>query len=642
MTTRKIAKGSPLHSKLCGKLEDRIKFGLRVQTQFHNTWQQAEDSALAYLPESEMDALRRTDRERGNPRYTTIQIPYSYALLMTAHTYWTSVFFARTPVHQFAGRHGEAEQKVQAMEALISYQCEVGQMMAPYYIWLYDIGKYGVGVFGSYWCEELIQYGELHEVSDPLSGKTSKLQTSIQVPGYRGNKIYNVTPFDFIHDGHFPIGRFQEGEFCGVRKVMGWNEVVRRKNQGYYIEENCRFLKKESTPPKGGPTSALIRPETAGTFSDDKADHPSSVEVWEIYVDLIQNEWDLGPSKYPEKWVFTISSDYHVLLGAQPLGAAHGKFPFTVGESEVEGYGVYNRGIPEIVRPIQNTMDWLLNTHFFNVRAALNNQFIIDPSKIIIDEAEDGGPGFIYRLRPEAYGSDLRNFFHQVPVQDMTQTHVNDTNLMFSIGERVMGINDQMFGAMSGGRKTATEVRTSTGFGVNRQKTQCEYMSASAFGPHAQMLVQQTQQWYDVPQIVKVVGDLAMQAGPTFMNVSPEDIAGFYDYVPVDGTLPVDRLAMANMWLSIMNQLRAYPNLLMQFDIARIFTHIAGLTGVRNINQFRVQTMEQGMLQAQAQQGNVVPLRPPGSPGMSPQGGGAPAPAPPTPSNSGGVEGGSY
>jgi len=283
-------------------------------------------------------------------------------------------------------------------------------------------------------------------------------------------------------------------------------------------------------------------------------------------------------------------------------------------------------------------MDWLLNTHFFNVRAALNNQFLVDPSKVIIEDAEDGGPGFIYRLRPEAYGSDVRTFFHQIPVQDMTQAHVGDTNMMFGIGERVMGINDQMFGAMTtGGRKTATEVRTSTGFGVNRQKTQCEYMSAASFAPHAQMLVQQTQQWYDAPQVLKVVGDLAMQAGPNFMQVTPDQIAGFYDYVPVDGTLPVDRMAMANMWLSIMNQLRAYPNLLMQFDIARIFTHIAGLTGVRNINQFRVQTADAGMLQMAAQQGNVVPLRPPG---MSPQGGGAPAPTPPSPSNGGGESGG--
>lgn len=639
MTTRNIPRQSPLHQRLCSQLEQRIKFGMKVQSQFIDTWQKAEDAALAYLPEQEMDSLRRNDRERGNPRYTTIQIPYSYALLMTAHTYWTSVFFARSPIHQLAGRHGASEQKVQAMEALLAYQCEVGEMMAPYYIWLYDVGKYGVGILGTYWCEDTIQYSTLEEVVDPMSGKSQKLQASIQIPGYRGNKIYNVAPFDFIHDGHYPIGRFQEGEFCGVRKVMGWNEIVKRKAQGYYV--NCEHLKKTTQPPKAA-QSALIRPEAAGSFSDEKQDHPSSVEVWEIYVDLIQNEWELGDSEFPEKWVFTITSDYGVILGAQPLGTAHGKFPFTVAESEVEGYGVYNRGIPEIVRPVQNTMDWLLNTHFFNVRAALNNQFLIDPSKVIITDAEDGGPGFIYRLRPEAYGSDVRSFFHQIPVQDMTQGHVADTNLMFSIGERVMGINDQMFGAMTGGRKTATEVRTSTGFGVNRQKTQCEYMSATAFSPHSQMLIQHSQQFFDAPLELKIVGDLAMMAGPQFLMVSPQEIAGFYDYVPVDGTLPVDRMAMANMWLSIMNQLRAYPILLQQFDIGKIFTHIAGLTGIRNINQFKAQMVPDGMLQQQAQAGNVIPLRGPQMPGASPQGGGAPVPIPPSPSNSEGMSEGAY
>jgi hypothetical protein len=638
--TRKIPKDSDQHKRLVKALEVRIKFGLKAQAQFVKQWEQAEESVLAYLPESEFDALRRTSRERGQPRYTTLQIPYSYALLLTAHTYWTSVFFARSPVHQFAGRHGESEQQVQAIEALVSYQVEVGQMLAPYYIWLYDVGKYGVGILGSYWCVEDIQYSNLSESVDPMTGKATKIQETFRIPGYKGNKSYNVSPFDFIHDAHFPIGRFQEGEFCAVRKVMGWNEIVKRLEQGYYM--NTEFIPKATEAGKvNAGSSALIRPEEPGSFAemgDSSVDHPQSVTIWEVYVDLIQSEWSLGESKYPEKWVFTVTSDYHVVIGAQPLGAAHGQFPFTVAEAEVEGYGVFNRGIPEIIRPVQNTMDWLLNTHFYNVRASLNNQFLIDPSKVIITDAEDGGPGFIYRLRPEAYGSDVKQFFYQVPVQDVTQQHMVDLNSMFGIGERVMGINDQMFGAQSGGRKTATEVRTSTGFGVNRQKTQCEYMSAAAFSPHAQMLVQHSQQFYDGTTKLKIVGDLALMAGPQFVEVRPELIAGFFDFVPVDGTLPVDRMAMANLWQGIMNQMRAYPMLLTQFDIAKVFTHVAGLAGIRNINQFKVQVMPNGMLPPQAQAGNVIPLRGPGAPGASPQGGGAPAPTPPSPSPSNGGE----
>src|SRR5207244_1719453 len=113
-----------------------------------------------------------------------------------------------------------------------------------------------------------------------------------------------------------------------------------------------------------------------------------------------------------------------LIFGMQPHGAMHGKFPFDVAVNEPEGYGLYQRGLPKITQTMQQTLDWLINTHFFNVRAALNNQFIIDPSKVVIRDAEDGGPGFIYRLRPSAYGSDVRTFFYQIPVQDMTRGHV--------------------------------------------------------------------------------------------------------------------------------------------------------------------------------------------------------------------------
>jgi hypothetical protein len=249
----------------------------------------------------------------------------------------------------------------------------------------------------------------------------------------------------------------------------------------------------------------------------------------------------------------------------------------------------------------------------------------------VISDAEDGGPGFIYTLRPEAYGSDVRTFFYQIPVQDMTRGHMQDLSSILNLGERVSGINDQMFGAVSPKRQTATEVRTSTGFGVNRLKTNTEYMSASAFSPHAQRLVQNSQQWYDAELKLRIVGDLAQSAGPRFMMVPPESISGFYDFVPVDGTLPVDRMAMANLWQGIMNQMRAYPQLLQEFDISKIFGYVANLAGIRNINRFKIQVVPDAQLAAQAAAGNVIPMRGPNPPPGNPQGGGAMAPPPPMP-----------
>lgn len=624
MLTRNIPRDSDLHRKLIARLESRIRMAENQRMSQELKWIKAEDTILAYVPATKEDESREAEKDRGNPRYTTLKIPYSYALLMTAHTYWTSVFFGRDPVHQFQGRHGEGESQIQAMEALIAYQVLNGQMMAPYYIWLYDAGKYGVGVLGTYWCKEEIQYSTIEG-----EGK-DKFQVTKRLAGYQGNKVYNVSPFDFLNDPRVSVGNFQDGEFCGCRKRIPWNQIVKRAAQGYYMNLDQVKTTVGTQDPGEQSHSTLIRPGQQ-TFQpdDDDLSHPPVLRGYEIYIDLIPKEWALGESNYPEKWVFTVTHDKSLIIGAQPLGALNDKFPFDVLEVEVEGYGIWNRGIIDVMAPIQDTVDWLLNSHFYNVRASLNNLWVADPTKIVMKDLQRGEPGGVIRMKPEGYGSDIGTMLKQIPVTDVTQQNVGDLNTMFGIGERVAGINDQVMGALNaGGRKTATEVRTSTGFSVNRLKTTSEYMSHTGFTAHAQKLVANSQQFYDVPMKLRIVGDLAGEAGLTFLDVKPENIAGAFDLVPVNGTLPIDRMALANLWKEVLLGMRNMPEIAMQYDLTRIFSWFATLAGMRNINRFKKpglidpttgMPMPQGInaqvqpdeqLAREAERGNIVPIQP--------------------------------
>lgn len=624
MPTLQIPSNSPLHTKLVRRLDCLVRLAERENKKRHDAWQIAEERTLAYVPESEADSRRRTRRQNGDPSYTTLQIPYSYALLMSAHTYWTNVFFARAPVHQYSGRHGEAEMQVQAVEALIDYQVGYGGAMMPYYGWLYDAGKYGCGILGHYWEQQKLHYGELVEMTDEATGKPTLYQTTQEVIGFTGNRCYNISPFDFMHDPRVTFKNFQKGEFCCVRSRQGWNQIIRRKDAGYY-NDNIEQLRSHSsiTGSDSLGSSQLERPAFNTTIYDDETDvgHPAGGVFWEVYVDLIPKEWGIGTTNYPQKWCFTITEDLRLIVGASPLGQIHSQFPIDVLEPEVENYGLFVRGYPEIIATTQNTIDWLLNTHFYNVRAALNNQFIVDPSKLVIKDVQKGGPGFIWRLRPEAYGTDLKTMFMQVPVQDVTKSHLGDMQMMLGVGERTLGVNDQMMGVLNqggGSRKTATEVRTSTGFGVNRQKTITEYMSFMGMAPHAQKLLQNSQQFYDGSQKLRIVGNLALDAGQQFINVTRESIAGYYDFINVDGTMPVDRMAQANLWKEIMaNATRMPQQVLMQYDWARIFGWAASLSGLKNIQNFKVQVMPDQQLQQQAQAGNVIPMPSQGGRGSS-------------------------
>ena len=147
--------GTEQHARLRDAVRARFRMSQRKMAIRHKAWEEAENLYLSYVPEKDEERLRKDRQKHGDVTFSKIVIPYSYATLLTAHTYWASVFLGRTPVLQYTARHGEASQKVQAVEAIIDYQMLVGKMMVPLYLWLLDAGKYGIGVLGHYWTEEV-------------------------------------------------------------------------------------------------------------------------------------------------------------------------------------------------------------------------------------------------------------------------------------------------------------------------------------------------------------------------------------------------------------------------------------------------------------------------------------------------------
>ena len=332
------------------------------------------------------------------------------------------------------------------------------------------------------------------------------------------------------------------------------------------------------------------------------------VDLHEFHWDLVPSELGLGSSVRPEKWVFTIGNE-QVIIGAQPLGLAHNEYPFDVLTQEVEGYNTFNRSMLDILEPLNNTMDWLFNSHFYNVRASLNNMFAVDPNMIDIRSLEEPGPGKLIRLKPAAAGKDINTFLRQFAVSDVTRQNLMDSDVVAQLAQRTLGVNDNIMGSVnSGGRKTATEVRSSTTFGITRLKTQCEWFSATGFSPLTKKLIMSTQQLMEGERQFRIVGDQRLWGGQ-YLPIRPDMIRGFYDFVPVDGTLPIDRFAQVNLWQTLLSNMARVPGALQSYDISRIFAFVAQLGGLKNIDRFRIQIAPDQQVQQMAQAGNVVPLK---------------------------------
>jgi hypothetical protein len=611
---------SEQHRKILPRLMERLKRSDIAKADRVTQWEKNEEQYLAYMPAKVADRLREGARREGEPQYTTIEIPYSYAILLTAHTYITSTLLARNPIQQVSGRHGEAQQNEAAVEALLDYQLNVGGHLVPMYIWTLDALKYGVGVMGYYWDEEstttsryVMQPKRFLGLEIPGQFEEKKIEeTTI---GYQGTRAYNVRPQDFYTDPAYPVSQFQKGDFCGRYLELSYLDV--RDNAGadgqYFNLEALKANRRGSNPASrilGSSQVNLPGNNQLGLSGYDDDNEGGIVHCHEIYVRIVPRDWGLGTGTKSEKWVFIIAEET-VIIAAQPLGYYHDKFPFEVLEQEIDGHALFSRSMLETTKPLNDTLTWLLNTHFYNVRKSLNDQFIADPSKIVMKDLTDPNPGRIIRLKPAAYGSDIRAAVMQLPVQDITRANLQDAQLVQDMIQRVTGVNDSLMGMVNSGRKTATEVRSSTTFGINRLKTVTEYMSAVGMGPWTQQIIQTTQQLYDQERKFRIVGDLAQTATEKFAVVTPEDIAGFYDYIPVDGTLPVDRFAQVNMWNTLMQQATALPQVMAGYDFTRIFAFVAQLAGLKNINQFKIQVVPDGAMANSVQAGNSVPASAP-------------------------------
>jgi len=610
----------PLHDRIVQAVKDRVRLSEEKMKEKRKYFDKLDDDFLGMgLPEMELDAKLRVQRDQsGKPNYTTIQVPYTYAETMTMHTYFTSVMLARSPVMQYMGRHGETQMQKMAVEALMNYQIQVGRNVVPLYIWLLDAVKYGVGFLGTFWDEDYAYFTDI--VDRPLnvgplavSGIRSRQEeVEVRMLKYSGNRFFNVRPQNAYPDPRVPVAKLNDGEFFGRKLRISWNDLVRGEREGRYmnVKHVKRFMKSGS--------GSSITDDTSSNLVNvaDESDAlltPSMTKVGmldgvEMKIELIPNDWGLGASKYPRKWVFTVIND--VVIEAREQGAFHDTFGYFAMEPEADGHSFINRAPGEVIKPLENVLTWMFNSHFYNVRRALVDQYVINPMLVEMDDIEDPLPGGYIRLKPAAYDRNPKDVVHQLGIHDVTQQHVQGVGSVIELIQRIDGINDSILGQIStGGRKTATEVRSGTSFGVSRLKSKSEYCSAQGMLPLAQVALQLTQQYYEEEMEFRIIGDLAnVTGGKSTVNVSGDSIAGFYDFVPIDGSAPIDRFALASLWRQIFVDAARVPQLQQTLDFAQIFSYTARLAGAVEVDQFRLQAVPDQQFADGVQAGNIVPM----------------------------------
>lgn len=608
----RLEPNSDVHARVLEYLKSRIEFSEEKMADFYPRWRVNERKIQAYidLPDWEQELQRQNDKGEP-PKVTQITIPYSFATISTMVTFLLHTFTGRKPMFQVGTYKDESAESARKMETLLQYNADHTRLIKHLYRFLEDSQVYGVGILRTLWKDVRKNRTVWRTRSQfnlfGVSLGSEKVKEKEERLVYQGNEVVAQDPYLFFPDPRVAMHDVNKhGEYVFWRTFEGRHELKRQEAEGVY-----QWVDNASTriPANFGGT-----PDSARNLRSRGEDFPgrefstgfrntqSFVQVDQGSVEIIPKELGLGESESPEKWLFTIANKSQIIQ-AEPLNMDHDMHPVAVTEPYSMGHGFGSMGLADYIGPLQDTITWLINSHMDNVRKVLNDMLIVDPSKVEMQDLRNPEAGRLIRLKRAAFGQDVDEAVKQLPVQDVTRQHINDAELMIRLGQMLSGVTDNVLGLQSeGGRKTATEVRTSGEAAASRLAAMARIISAQAMVDLTEQMAVNLQQFLTEDFYLAVVGADGLE---TPIHIRPEHVVGDFYYPIHDGTLPLDRVAMLDIWRQLFSVVQGDPALRERYSLPRMFEFVAELGGARSIESMRVSLESDESIRQRLQAGQI-------------------------------------
>lgn len=623
--------GTRVHDEIVTRILNRARQSFEVMQLRHPAWNRIDDTLTAYIAP---DVVEQKVTLKDARKPVSIVVPYSFATLETILTYFTGAFL-QDPVFQYEGASSEDMIGSKLLELCIANQMKrSGGALALHTMWRDSIA-YSIGCLAAGWRREtgkrVVKSERPLGWLQRLTGKAQMQKKTVPYLFYEGCDLQNIDPYLILPDPNQPIHKISEMEFFGWIEEVPLMTLLDEElwpdsdlfNVRYLQQFKEQYTEFTVDPSRRGYKYGLNeRRKMFGTTN--------SKTVINMYVTIIPKDWELGKSEYPEKWVFQVV-DGKVLTKCRPLDLVHNQFPVVIASPDFDGYSVAPTSRLELIDGLQTVINFLFNSHMANVRRAVNNMFLIDPSLVNVPDFEDPSGGLLVRLRRAAWGRGVEGAMQQLSVVDVTARHIQDAFQTMDLGGRVTGANENAMGMMRAGseRRSATEAGGAMQSTMNRMERMAKVVGEMAMNPLAYLLAFHTQQLMSEDTYVKIVGDWVTDLQTEYqpqqkVKVSPFDLLVEFDCIPRDGSLPYDVSGISERWVNLYQVLAQNPQVGAQFDMVRIFKHIARLMGAKDINSFaavnqnmQTQVQPDQAVESQVQKGNLVPIQASATPEMA-------------------------
>lgn len=607
-----IRPGSDTHAKLLKRVKGQISESYSKMSQFYARWRLRELEYQAYVPTREYEesysaACKDKNLSNVKKQEANIIVPYSFSTIRTIATYLANVFLGRKPIFTVGTYNARLTENARNMEKLLQYNAEHSKLVKEFTQWLYSGEIYGLGILKTSFVTESAPRSSI--ILDPLTGTPLRLSQMTNI--YQGNLAENIDPFMFFPDPRVPMLEVaKRGEFVYWRNFVGKFTLQRAGDTYAYLDEVKDTLSQDA-----GESVRNLRANGESLNSQFNANFSSEdsqpfVQIDEGTLELIPSEigFSLGEgfnNDIPHKFLVTMANESQIIR-FEHYAPDHQMHPVVVNEPYSFGNGFGNVGISDYLSPFQETLSWFLNSHIFNVKGVVNNSFLYDPSMVEEKDLKSDKPGKLIRMKPKAFGVEPSLYFKQIAISDVTSGHVNDMASLMRLGNDISAVTDNMRGQQdSGGRKTATEIRATIEAASSRLAAHAQFISGASVVDLGKQWSLNLQQYLSDDFAIDVLGDYGAEAP---VHIDLRSVIGDF-YFPVhDGSLPMDKIALFDIWQQALQFVAGNPQLQGAYDVGKIFEFVAKLGGAENIDQFRLNHMPNEQVMAEAQAGNLIPI----------------------------------
>lgn len=588
---------------LCEQVRKWMSASAGKMSTYHDEWDANSYTYRGWRVADKDDVEAMKD---GEP--TKIIIPITYAQIQTALSFILSTYQQRKYFLELQGMGAEDVKPSMALTTDLTYQLNKQQFILKLYHWLLSALKLGFGVVRTEWDEQYAQVRVGRQVPDntlqnlmgAVFGRAVPMKTveSVEeVMCYQGNTLRNISPYGFYPDPSVTIANFQEGAFVGIEEEVSLMSVSSREGEIYFgtpkipatmgkqlFSERPRRVKgpfdsEDDTPDpnklRNGKADSCIRLEMEFTMSEKEATQLLGA--------------NFGSGEKPLKWLTTIINDQKVVR-FEKKSYLHQRYCFELIEASPDSDSHFNSGIASTIGELQTIQNFFLNSHVVNVRKIIANRFVVDPGKVEMGDIHSGS----LTIRTKGAQGDLSRVIKQLDLNDITRNHVNDVETLNQLIQLVTGVNENALGQYASGRRSATEARSVNAGAAARLKMCAVLAWQQGIEPLGRQMLSNTRQWRSKDVYNMIVGDYALEAPyETTILADPTKLAGSYDFMPYEATLPSDRQFQANILQELFGLLVSNPNsmAMLNKNPMLLLNHIAQLYDIKNLNDFNMQPL---------------------------------------------------